>query len=65
MNIEFKDKHLPEIIDNLERVLDIIEKNDQQTGIDRLPEHLTVRDIISKITNIDLWDKDYRNKLDK
>jgi hypothetical protein len=65
MLIEFKNENLPEIVDNLERVLKIIENNDRNTGIDRLPEHLTIRDIISKITNIDLWDKEYIDKLNK
>ena len=52
MVIIINDEHIPEIIDNLESTLNVIEKYASITNIDYLPEHLTIRDIISKITGV-------------
>jgi hypothetical protein len=65
MIIIINDEHIPEIINNLESTLYIIEKYSSITNTDYLPEHLTIRDIISRITGINLWDKEYRSKLDR
>lgn len=50
MIIIINDNNIPEIVNNLEFTLNIIEKYANITNIDYLPEHLTIRDILNKIT---------------